>query len=343
MSDDTANLELPFIMPSQAQKHVTHNEALRKLDVAVQLSLVAIRPQPPASADEGDCFAIAAPATGVWTGRDGRVAVWQDGAWAYLHPRAGWRAWNLATSRLLVHDGAQWRALPLPDDAACQTLGISATASAENRLAVASPATLLTHAGGSHRLKINKSQAAETASLLFQSNWSGRAEMGLAGNDEFSIKVSDGVNWKTALALSPSGQVRRPEMPAFRAWRATGTSTPANGAKTGFTQTSALSGTLSLGATLAEGSRLLIPASGTYLLVLQAVMTATSGFELTLLANDTTEIAYACGGNTGSAPRSETLFALATLSAGDSLCLGHTGSAQFQHGPARTVLGGVML
>ena len=31
MSDATINLEMPYILPSQAQKHVTHNEALQRL------------------------------------------------------------------------------------------------------------------------------------------------------------------------------------------------------------------------------------------------------------------------------------------------------------------------
>ena len=39
--DQTPNLELPFIMAAQAQKHITHNEALRILDALVQLSVVA--------------------------------------------------------------------------------------------------------------------------------------------------------------------------------------------------------------------------------------------------------------------------------------------------------------
>ena len=33
MTDTSSNLELPFILPSQAQKHVIHNEALQILDV----------------------------------------------------------------------------------------------------------------------------------------------------------------------------------------------------------------------------------------------------------------------------------------------------------------------
>ena len=39
MSETTPNLNLPFIMPAQAQKHVTHNEAIELLDAIVQLTL----------------------------------------------------------------------------------------------------------------------------------------------------------------------------------------------------------------------------------------------------------------------------------------------------------------
>lgn len=40
MPDKTPNLALPFILPAQAQKHVTHNEALQRLDALVQLVVV---------------------------------------------------------------------------------------------------------------------------------------------------------------------------------------------------------------------------------------------------------------------------------------------------------------
>ena len=40
MSDITTHLLLPYILASQAQKHVTHNEALRLLDAMVQLSVL---------------------------------------------------------------------------------------------------------------------------------------------------------------------------------------------------------------------------------------------------------------------------------------------------------------
>ena len=37
MSELSPRLALPLIQPAQSQKHVTHNEALDRLDVVVQL------------------------------------------------------------------------------------------------------------------------------------------------------------------------------------------------------------------------------------------------------------------------------------------------------------------
>jgi hypothetical protein len=71
-----------------------------------------------------------------------------------------------------------------------------------NRLAVASDAVLFTHAGSGHQIKVNKAASGDTASLLFQTGWSGRAEMGTAGSDDFAIKVSaDGAAWTDALVF----------------------------------------------------------------------------------------------------------------------------------------------
>ena len=47
MSDETVNLALPYILSAQAQKHVTHNEALRRLDGLIQLVLQSETATPP--------------------------------------------------------------------------------------------------------------------------------------------------------------------------------------------------------------------------------------------------------------------------------------------------------
>lgn len=130
--------------------------------------------------------------------------------------------WDAAEAELLVHDGAGWRAVFDPQN--LPLLGVNTSADETNRLAVSSDATLLTHAGGGHQLKLNKAGAVDTASLLFQSAWSGHAEMGLAGSNDFAIKVSgDGSAWHSALvAEAGSGRVSFPAPPRLPSYTVAG-------------------------------------------------------------------------------------------------------------------------
>ncbi len=107
--DETQNLQLPYIMAAQSQKHVTHNEAIRNLDALVQL---AVKDRdlsaPPGSPGEGERYIVAGGASGAWSGKEGYVAAFQDGAWMFYLPRAGWRCWVEDEGVLLVYDGALW-------------------------------------------------------------------------------------------------------------------------------------------------------------------------------------------------------------------------------------------
>ena len=81
MTDTSPVLALPYIQPSQAQKHVTHNEALRVLDAVVQLAVQSYTQQvPPSTASEGDRFLVAADGQADWAGHDHEIAVFVDGA-----------------------------------------------------------------------------------------------------------------------------------------------------------------------------------------------------------------------------------------------------------------------
>ena len=208
--DDTPNLKLPYIAAAQAQKRVTHNEALRLLDALVQLS-VADRDlaEPPAEPQAGERHIVATPATGAWLGRDGRIASFEDGAWAFLEPNEGWRAWVADENVLLVFDGAGWVSFGggVPSVNPVSLLGVNTLADTTNRLAAKSDAVLFSHddvtpGDGSIRFKVNKAASDKTASLLFQDDWSGRAEVGLAGDDHFHFKVSaDGETWRDAIVI----------------------------------------------------------------------------------------------------------------------------------------------
>jgi hypothetical protein len=210
---ETPRLALPLIAAAQAQKHVTHNEALGLVDALVHL---AVKDRglaaPPAGAETGDRHIVAAGASGAWAGHGGHVAEREEGTWRFLVPRAGWLAWVEDERRLLVHDGEGWVDAEIRGTS---RLGVNATADAVNRLAVASAASLFTHEGGDHRMMIDRETVADTASQIFSTGYSARAEIGLAGSDDFAVKVSaDGATFRTALVAETSGLVRRPHLPA---------------------------------------------------------------------------------------------------------------------------------
>jgi len=106
---DTPNFGLPLVAPSQAQKHVTVNEALARLDALGQL-VIAARDltTPPVAVLEGVVYAVPPGAVNEWAANAGDLAVFVNGGWAFVTPRAGWRAWISAEGVLALHDGAEW-------------------------------------------------------------------------------------------------------------------------------------------------------------------------------------------------------------------------------------------
>lgn len=291
----TPNLALPYIFAAQSQKHVTHNEAIRALDALLQLMVLdKDLAAPPGSPAEGGRYIIPASPTGVWAGQTGKIAAWQDSAWAFYLPKEGWLAWVADENLIYAHDGAAWIAVSTGGggggglanivedttpqlgghldvngfafgDGALELLkfsetasavnevtianaatgagptisasgdnanvdlnlagkgtghakapvfGVNAVADATNRLAVSSAASLFNNAGAGHQVKLNKNAAGDTASFLFQTGFSGRAEIGTTGDDDFHFKVSPNgsafnesilINKTTGVVTFPSG------------------------------------------------------------------------------------------------------------------------------------------
>jgi len=213
--DRTPLLDLAYIMPSQAQKHVTHNEALSALDAIVQLSVLdADLSEPPGGASAGDRYLVAATASGDWAGKEGMIAAFADGGWLFFEPRAGWICYFEDEAQFKVRTTSGWMALQGATSG--DTLAINAVPVLPERVMVSSPSTLFSHEGDDHRLKVNKAATGDTASLLFQNGFSGRAEMGLCGTDGFAVKVSpDGAAWHDSMVVDPAtGVVSLPADPS---------------------------------------------------------------------------------------------------------------------------------
>ncbi|MCA8870035.1 MAG: DUF2793 domain-containing protein [Rhodobacteraceae bacterium] len=107
---ETFQFRLPLVEAAQAQKHVTVNEALARLDAAAQLRLVSISiTLPPASAVDGEAYFVPVGAVNAWDGHVGEVAVFANGGWVFLTPARGWSAWVEELEMAAVYDGVDWR------------------------------------------------------------------------------------------------------------------------------------------------------------------------------------------------------------------------------------------
>jgi hypothetical protein len=203
-SQSTPHLDLPYILPAQARKYISINESLTRLDDLVQLSAEAMNfASPPMVPEENSHYIIAENANGLWEGYEGSIAGYSDGGWTYYTPKIGWRVWVKNVQSLRVFDGDTWRAVEHSfDDVSAKQIGLGAKTDLTNRLTVASPASLFTHVGDSHQLKVNRDSKIDKAAVLFQSDFVGQAEIGLLGTDDFQMKMSpDGMTWKSALTI----------------------------------------------------------------------------------------------------------------------------------------------
>ena len=209
MPDTTPILSLPYILSSQAQKHVTHNEALASLDLIVQLSVTSrTLNAPPGGAVAGERHIVGGAPTGAWAGQPRRIAFFNGSAWQFVTPLAGWRAWVAAEAAVAVYTGSVWKT-PAESPAQVSELGINTASDPVNRLSVKAEASLFSFDTAHHRVKINKALTANTASVVFQKDFLGLAEIGLLGTNDFAVKVSaDGTTFNPALtAAQGTGRV----------------------------------------------------------------------------------------------------------------------------------------
>ncbi len=208
MAPQTTRLQLPLIAASQAQKHVTFNETMRGLDALVFLNVEGRDVvQPPTSPSEGARYITAANSTGAWSGHGKQIAIWQDGAWLFYLPQRGWIASIGASTELSIFDGAAWRTTTQN----MTELGVGALPTTANPIILrvnnilATARSVADGGDGTLRMKLNRDSVADTASIIFQTGYSGAAEMGLSGTAGFGLKTSaDGTTWRQSLSVDPA-------------------------------------------------------------------------------------------------------------------------------------------
>lgn len=220
MSDNsTARLQLPYLAAAQAQKHVTLNEALGLLDGLVQTAVESrtLTAEPVAPAD-GALYLLPPGRSGPeWSLHpEASLLRFDAGAWTRLAAPDGLIAYVRDETRLILRQGGAWNELGATLGAVqnLERLGLGAAADAVNPFTARLNKLLFSARGtgeggdGGLRLTLNKQTTANVLSLLFQTGYSGRAELGLIGDDALSLKTSaDGTSFVQALTVLTSGAV----------------------------------------------------------------------------------------------------------------------------------------
>ena len=103
-------------LPGQAQKELFHNEALARIDIALEAAVEG-PPQavPPAAPQPGQCWIVApVGATGEWSGKSNMLAGWTDGGWRVVAPQPGMQVWVKTLGVWFHWKGSAWSAGELP-------------------------------------------------------------------------------------------------------------------------------------------------------------------------------------------------------------------------------------
>lgn len=105
---NTPKLALPYIATGQAQKELTHNDALSDLDALVQLRVLdRDLATPPASPADGAAYIVPSSPTGLWSGQAGKLAFYFSG-WRFKTPLAGFRAYVVDEAIYVYYNGSAW-------------------------------------------------------------------------------------------------------------------------------------------------------------------------------------------------------------------------------------------
>jgi len=201
----TSHINLTLVEQGQAQKEVTVNEAFQKIDAILNIGAISIGDiTPPVAPTDGDTYIVGNSATGDWSGFDNDIAYFET-IWKFITPNEGMSLWVNDEDKIYSWSGTSW------DNSGGTTIdqlvgvGIGTSSDSTNKLSVRSDAVLVTTDTGDVQTKLNKTAVSDTASFLFQTNFSGRAEFGLVGDDNFTLKTSsDGSSFTNSFSVDNS-------------------------------------------------------------------------------------------------------------------------------------------
>ncbi len=109
MADTTDRLALPLLAAGQAQKEVTHNEAITLADLLLLPVVTAVAPATvPASPTPGQGWIVGASPLGAWSGHAHELAFWTAGGWRFVAVPEGASLWSIADGQPVARTASGW-------------------------------------------------------------------------------------------------------------------------------------------------------------------------------------------------------------------------------------------
>ncbi|MFK5997348.1 MAG: DUF2793 domain-containing protein [Rhodobacterales bacterium] len=121
---ETYQFKLPLLQAAQAQKHVTVNEALAKMDALAQLRVQSRVLDVPGAAVDGQSYIVPVGATGAWAGQDDKIALYLNGGWEFVAAFDGWSAWVIDEAAWVRFKAGIWDYAVLSVDPAKASAGM---------------------------------------------------------------------------------------------------------------------------------------------------------------------------------------------------------------------------
>lgn len=109
MSLESARLQIPYLAAGQAQKELTHNEAVTLMDVGLAASVESAGLNtPPSSPVPGQCWIVGPVPAEAWAGHSDALACWTEWGWRFLPAVEGWSVWIKDQQLWAVREGSAW-------------------------------------------------------------------------------------------------------------------------------------------------------------------------------------------------------------------------------------------
>lgn len=100
---------LPFLSTGQAQKELTHNEAVALIDAGLHPAAEELGTNtPPVAPVAGQCWIAGSAPTGAWAGRAGALACWTLSGWRFLAATEGMQVWLRDRQHWAVCEAGGW-------------------------------------------------------------------------------------------------------------------------------------------------------------------------------------------------------------------------------------------